>query len=180
MVTVVVAAALVHAGIVGAQTADPVLLAAGDIADCGRTQDEATAALLDAYPAATVATLGDNVYENGTAQEFSDCYGPSWGRHKARTRPSAGNHEYQTSRASGYFGYFGAAAGNPAEGWYSYDLGAWHVVVLNSNCSDVGGCDAGSPQEQWLRSDLVAHPARCTLAYWHHPRFASGLPTSSM
>ncbi|MDP9364989.1 MAG: metallophosphoesterase, partial [Chloroflexota bacterium] len=140
----------------------------------------------------TVATLGDNVYRDGMARavdgiaglvgrdrpslatEFSDCYGPGWGRHKARTRPAAGNHDYDDGDGSGYFGYFGGAAGDPDEGWYSYDLGSWHVVVLNSNCGEVGGCEAGSPQEQWLRSDLAAHPAACTLAYWHHPRFSSG------
>ena len=174
---------VVHLGDGGARAAgatdDPVLLAAGDIADCGVVEDEATARILDAYPTATVATLGDNVYDNGTASEFTNCYGPTWGRHKARTKPSPGNHEYGTANASGYFGYFGAAAGNPGQGWYSYDVGAWHVVSLNSNCSNVS-CAAGSPQEQWLRADLAAHPARCTLAYWHHPRFASDLESTSV
>jgi len=153
--------------------APPVLLAAGDIAACGSEGDEATAALLDATPHATVATLGDNVYERGTAEEFARCYAPSWGRHAARTRPSVGNHEYATGRASGYFGWFGAAAGDPATGWYSYDLGSWHVVVLNSNCSAVS-CAAGGTQERWLGDDLARSPAACTLAYWHHPRFSSG------
>jgi hypothetical protein len=149
------------------------LLAAGDIAGCSSDGDEATATLLDAL-AGTVVTLGDNVYEDGTAQEFSQCYTPSWGRHKSRTRPAVGNHDYHTSGAAGYFGYFGAAAGDPERGYYSYTLGAWHVVVLNSNCSQVGGCHAGSPQEQWLRQDLATHPTTCTLAYWHHPRFSFG------
>jgi chitodextrinase len=163
-----------------AQTvSDPVILAAGDIADCGRTTDDATAAILDAHPEAIVQTIGDNVYEDGTAAEFADCYAPNWGRHKARTRPAAGNHEYNTSNATGYYGYFGAAAGSPTEGWYSYDAGTWHVVVLNSNCAAVGGCGVGSPQELWLRSDLAAHPTPCTLAVWHHPRFGSGLTSSS-
>ena len=85
-----------------------------------------------------------------------------------------GNHEYLTRAANGYFSYFGAAAGDPATGYYSFDVGAWHVVALNSNCSAVGGCASGSPQERWLRADLAAHPAACTLAYWHHPRFSSG------
>ncbi len=158
---------------------DPVLVGAGDIASCDGAGDEATAQLLDgifsggAY--GLVFTTGDNVYDSGTAGEFTNCYQPSWGRHLGRTKPSAGNHEYQTSGAAGYFGYFGAAAGDPAKGYYSYDIGAWHVVVLNSNCGDIaGGCAAGSPQEQWLRADLAAHPAACTLAYWHHPRFSSG------
>jgi hypothetical protein len=150
-----------------------VLIGAGDIASCSSTGDEATAALLNGI-AGTVITLGDNVYESGTASEFTNCYDPSWGRNKARTRPAVGNHEYLTSGASGYFGYFGATAGNPQTGYYSYDLGTWHIIVINSNCSKVGGCQAGSAQERWLRADLAAHPASCTLAYWHHPRFSSG------
>jgi Calcineurin-like phosphoesterase len=149
------------------------LLAAGDIASCSSSGDEATAKLLDSL-AGKVVTLGDNVYDSGTASEFTNCYGPSWGRHKRRTRPAVGNHEYVTSGASGYFGYFGAAAGDPKKGYYSYNLGAWHIVALNSNCDEVGGCDAGSPQETWLRQDLKAHPTKCTLAYWHHPRFSFG------
>jgi hypothetical protein len=149
------------------------LLAAGDIASCASTGDEATAALLANRPNAQVATLGDNVYENGTAAEFATCYEPTWGREKARTRPALGNQEYGVFRAGGYFGEFGAAAGDAPLGWYSYDLGAWHVVVLNSNC-DVVGCATGGTQEKWLRDDLGAHPARCTLAIWHHPRFSSG------
>jgi acid phosphatase type 7 len=153
--------------------ADPVLLAAGDIADCDSDGDEATAKLLDGL-SGTVATLGDTVYESGTPQQFADCYDPSWGRDKNRTKPAAGNHDYLTKGASGYFGYFGAAAGDPAKGYYSYDLGSWHIVVLNSNCSQVSGCDPGSPQEKWLRQDLDTHPTKCTLAYWHHPRFNFG------
>lgn len=152
---------------------DPVLLAAGDIAACDSSGDEATAAILDGYPDATVATLGDNVYPNGTVAEFATCYEPSWGRHKTQTRPSPGNHDYGTPGASGYHGYFGAAAGPVAKGWYSYDLGSWHVVVLNSNCAYVE-CGSGSEQVLWLRADLAAHPADCTIAYWHHPRFTSG------
>jgi hypothetical protein len=151
----------------------PVILAAGDIATCGLPGDEATAALLDER-AGTVAALGDTAYESGTAQQFADCYEPSWGRHKSRTRPAVGNHEYRTSGASGYFDYFGAAAGDRDKGYYSYDLGDWHVVVLNSECAQIGGCHAGSTQEQWLRADLAAHPVDCTLAYMHHPRFSSG------
>ncbi|HEX8452689.1 MAG TPA: metallophosphoesterase [Longimicrobium sp.] len=145
------------------------LLAAGDIAECPRQGDEATAALLDTLPG-TVAVLGDNAYERGTEEEYARCYDPSWGRHKARTRPTPGNHEYATPNAAPYYAYFGAAAGNPGEGWYSYELGAWHVVVLNSEVPRT----PDSPQIQWLRADLAAHPARCTLAYWHKPRFSSG------
>lgn len=152
---------------------DPVLVAAGDIASCSSDGDEATARLLDGI-AGTVATLGDHVYDRGTAAEYADCYDPTWGRHKARTRPVPGNHDYGTPGAAGYFGYFGDAAGAAGRGWYSYDLGAWHVLALNSNCDAVGGCGAGSRQERWLRADLAAHPMACTLAYWHHPRFSSG------
>jgi Big-like domain-containing protein/calcineurin-like phosphoesterase family protein len=146
-----------------------VLLAAGDISSCSSSGDEATATLLDGLTG-TVATLGDNVYPDGTAAEFSNCYNPTWGRHKARTRPSPGNHDYHTSGATGYYGYFGASAGPSGRGYYSYDLGAWHIVSLNSNVS----MSAGSAQEQWLRADLAANPKECTLAYWHHPRFSSG------
>ena len=157
----------------GQEAGDPVLVGAGDIASCARTGDEATAALLDSIPG-TVFTLGDNAYDSGTSTEFAGCYDPSWGRHKARTMPSAGDEDYETAGASGYFGYFGEAAGDPAKGYYSYDLGSWHVVVLNSNCAAVGGCGAGSPQERWLREDLAAHPNSCTAAHVHHPRFSSG------
>lgn len=153
---------------------NPVVLAAGDIASCIRPGDERTATLLDAYPAATVATLGDTAYENGTAGEFAKCYGPTWGRAKKRTRPAVGDHEYGTPGAAGYFGYFGAAAGDPGKGYYSYDLGRWHVVVLNSNCLVIGGCGPNSPETLWLRADLAADPSPCTLAYWHRPRFSSG------
>ncbi len=158
---------------VAAAGPEAVLVAAGDIASCSSSGDEATANLLDSI-SGSVATLGDNVYENGTATEYANCYDPSWGRHKARTMPAPGNHEYNTANATGYYGYFGAAAGDPTKGYYSYDLGAWHIVVINSNCSSIGGCGGGSSQEQWLRADLAAHPSACTLAYWHHPRFSSG------
>ena len=149
------------------------LLAAGDIADCSSPGDEATAALLDARPTGVVATLGDNVYDRGRAREFADCYDPTWGRHKHRTRPAPGNHDYDTSRASAYFDYFGDAAGDRNKGYYSYDLGSWHVVVLNSTCPSTS-CEPGGAQERWLRADLAASGTPCTLAYWHHPRFSSG------
>jgi hypothetical protein len=152
---------------------DPIINAAGDIAYCGNDNDEATAELLDNMPG-TVVTLGDNAYSNGALSEFTGCYGPTWGRHKDRTTPALGNHEYATSAASGYFSYFGAAAGDPTQGYYDYRLGAWHVIVLNSNCTQIGGCGAGSPQEQWLRNVLATSQAECTVAVWHHPRFSSG------
>ena len=153
---------------------DPVVLASGDIAACTSTADEATANQLAAYPGATIVPLGDNAYENGTVDEYTNCYGPNWGAYKAASRPTAGNHDYLTTGAAGYYGFFGTLAGDSAKGYYSYDLGSWHVVVLNSNCVQVGGCWAGSPQEAWLRSDLAAHPSSCKLAYWHEPLFTSG------
>lgn len=151
---------------------DAVLVGAGDIARCDSAGDEATAALLDNIKG-TVFTTGDNVYHSGTDAEFANCYGPSWGRHKARTFPAAGNHEYNIGGAAGYFNYFGPAAGEPGKGYYSYDRGAWHIVVLNSNCAEIGGCVAGSPQGRWLQQDLAANAGSCTAAYFHHPRFSS-------
>jgi hypothetical protein len=154
-----------------------VLYAVGDIADCAVANDEATAALLEDRPG-PIATLGDNVYPSGTRAQFDQCYAPGWGRFKDRTHPSAGNHEYATPGAAGYYSYFGAAAGRRGEGWYSYEVGEWHVVVLNSNCGSVG-CGRDSAQIRWVQADLAAHPAHCTLAYWHHPRFSSGLHGST-
>ena len=153
---------------------DPVLVGAGDIATCTSDADQQTATLLDSVPG-TVFTLGDNAYDNGSTTDYSDCYQPTWGRHKARTLfPVAGNHDYNTAGATGYYGYFGDAAGEPAKGWYSKDVGEWHVIVLNSNCTVVG-CDLDSPQERWLRADLAASSAACTVALWHHPRASSGV-----
>ena len=161
-------------GPVGTPTTPPVLVGAGDITSCGYDDDEATAKLLDAI-SGVVFTAGDNAYESGTPQQYALCYQPTWGRHKDRTRPSPGNHEYETAAATGYYHYFGALAGDSGLGYYSYDVGGWHIVSLNSNIAMA----AGSPQEQWLRADLAAHPAPCTLAYWHHPRFSSGAHGSS-
>jgi hypothetical protein len=161
------------------QTGDTVLVGAGDIAVCSSDGDELTASLLDTLVAsaseAVVYTAGDNAYENGSGQNFADCYEPSWGRHKAITRPSPGSREYRTPGASGYFDYFGDAAGDPALGYYSYGLGSWHIVVLNSNCDEIGGCDEGSSQEVWLQADLQAADSECTIAYWQEPLFSSGV-----
>ena len=153
----------------------PVLVGAGDIAACDSNGDEATAELLDDI-AGTVFTAGDNAYEFGTPVEFQNCYDPTWGRHKERTRPAAGNHDFATPGAAGYFAYFGAAAGPPGLGYYSYDHAGWHIVVLESN-RQVLLDDA--VQQSWLRQDLAANPARCTVAYWHHPRFSSGSISSN-
>jgi len=151
-----------------------VLIGAGDIADCSDLAGaEATAKLLEANPG-TVMALGDLAYPNGTPRDFK-CYDRTWGRVKDRTRPAVGNHEFHSSGATYYFQYFGSAAGDPKTGYYSYELGSWHIVVLNSECVEVGGCGMGSPQEKWLRADLAAHPSGCTLAYFHKPRFSSGL-----
>jgi calcineurin-like phosphoesterase family protein len=158
---------------VEAPTPEAVLLAAGDIGTCEGGGGEATAELVERL-SGTVAALGDNVYEDGSEEEYADCYAPHWGRLLSRTKPTAGNHEYHSEGAAPYFTYFGSAAGPAGRGWYSYDLGSWHVVVLNSNCAEVGGCGGGSAQWLWLRADLAAHPATCTLAYWHAPRFSSG------
>src|SRR5215212_6050004 len=173
------------AGQTGAQqntahsTGDPVVVAAGDIASCESNGDEATAHLL-ARIGGTVLTLGDNVYEDGTAAEFRQCYDPSWGKYKARTRPAPGNHDYSGGEAAlgaaqGYFGYFRKYAGYLSRGYYSYNPGQWHLLSLNSNCAEVGHCDSLSPQMRWLKANLAATSnKRCLLAYFHHPRFSSG------
>jgi hypothetical protein len=148
-----------------------VLVGSGDIADCARETDEATAALLDGIDG-IVFTTGDNVYPAGSASTYAECYGPSWGRHLDRTRPSMGNHDAQGDDGAAYYAYFGDRAGAPGEGWYSYELGSWHIVVLNSECGVAGGCEAGSAQHDWLVADLRESQAECTLAYWHHARFS--------
>jgi len=150
-----------------------ILVGAGDIADCRDLSGaEATAKLLD-HVSGTVMADGDLAYPDGTRENFA-CYDKTWGRTKSRTRPAPGNHEFHSSGATPYFDYFGKAAGDPKAGYYSYELGKWHIIVLNSECLAVGGCEAGSPQDKWLRADLATHPAACTLAYWHKPLFSSG------
>jgi hypothetical protein len=172
-------------------TSDPVVMAAGDNV-CGAEssgascKQMATSDLVVAAAPQAVLVLGDVQYECGEASDFTSFYSPSWGRIKARTHPSVGNHEYRTStdpahdcygnpaRAQAYFNYFGAAAGQVGQGYYSFDVGAWHLIALNSNCSQAGGCGVGSPQWTWLTKDLAAHPTACTLAYWHAPLYSSG------
>ncbi len=156
----------------GPLDASPVLLAAGDVAACDSTGDEATAAVLDGQ-AGTVVMLGDGAYPDGSAADYANCYEPTWGRHKARTRPVPGNHDYVDRKGAGYYGYFGPAAGDPSKGYYSYDLGGWHIIALNSNCKTVGGCGKGTPQDEWVKADLAAVTTPCVMAYWHHPRFFS-------
>jgi PKD repeat protein len=152
------------------------LVGAGDISQCGSSKngDEATALLLDGYPGDPVFTAGDNAYPDGTAADFANCYDPTWGRHKARTHPAAGNHDYHVDGAPAYYNYFGANAGPAGLGYYSYDLGDWHVVVLNSGGE--GGApavNASSAQMQWLRADLAASQKQCQVAIWHHPLFSN-------
>ncbi len=163
---------VVTAGDIACDPADPAYN--GGAGTATRCRMAATAALaLDLAPDA-VLVLGDNQYENGALAKYEASYKPTWGQLLPLTRPVPGNHEYLTPGAAGYYAYFGAAAGDAAEGWYSFDLGAWHLVALNGNCGAVGGCGAGSPQEEWLLADLAASDAACTLAFWHQPRFSSG------
>ncbi|MGE3509594.1 MAG: metallophosphoesterase [Vicinamibacterales bacterium] len=147
-----------------------VLVGAGDIAQCGSPGSAMTARLLDRLPGA-VFTAGDNAYMSGTAEEFQQCYEPTWGRHRSRTRPVPGNHDYGSPGAAPYYAYFGAAAGPAGLGYYAYDAGPWRVVALNTEI-DHG---AGSPQVQWLRAELTARRTQCTLAILHRPRFTSGI-----
>ena len=135
---------------------------------------QATADLLTALRPDAVLALGDTQYPSGALGRFRSSYGPTWGKFKAITYPVVGNHEYGTPHAEGFFTYFGALLGEADTGYYSYDLGSWHMVALNSECTHIGGCQTGSPEQRWLKADLAAHPAKCTLAYWHEPRFSSG------
>jgi hypothetical protein len=154
-----------------------VLVGAGDIASCKNPKGaRATAKLIEQIPG-TVFAAGDLAYERGSAEDFKNCYEPAWGRFKGRTRPALGNHEYADPKASGYFQYWGARAGPRGLGYYSYNLGDWHIVVMNTNCDakDLGGCAAGTPQETWLRQDIAKHPNACLLAYGHHALFSSGV-----
>lgn len=161
----------------------------------GSCRQMATSDLLVDAGLSAVFALGDLQYYCGSHEAFLESYEPSWGRVKNITHPVVGNHEYiakgkdgdptsvanvatgcdvSNAGGAGYYQYFGAAAGDPAKGYYSVDVGAWHIVVLNSNCSPAGGCNASSPQLTWLKEDLAAHPTACTLALWHAPRFSSG------
>jgi acid phosphatase type 7 len=154
-----------------------VLVGAGDIASCNYPGGaRATAKLIEQIPG-TVFAAGDLVYEKGSAENFKNCYDPTWGRFKDRTRPALGNHDYVNHKTSGYFQYWGEHAGLPGKGYYSYNLGDWHIVALNTNCDekDLGGCGTGSPEETWLKEDLAKHPNACILAYGHHALFSSGV-----
>jgi hypothetical protein len=145
------------------------VVAAGDIACPLSLACTDTSALVESLQPAAVLALGDIQYERGELADFQAVYDKSWGRFKATTHPAPGNHEYSTPGAAGYFAYW------KVDPWYSFDIGGWHVISLNSNCRSVGGCGTGSPQERWLKADLAAHKATCTLAFWHHPRWSSGI-----
>jgi calcineurin-like phosphoesterase family protein len=155
-----------------AAVGDPVITAAGDI--CGGC--EATAVLVEAIDPTYALTLGDNQYSDGALSEYLADYDRSWGRFKSETYPAPGNHDWHTANAQGYRDYFGTRADPDGDGntWYSWNVGNWHLISLDSDCGDVGGCGAGSPQYEWLAADLLADAHQCTLAYWHHPRFSSG------
>jgi acid phosphatase type 7 len=146
-----------------------VFVGAGDVDGCGSLEPEATAKLLDRIPG-TVFVAGDATYPSGTMQTYTNCYGPTWGRHLWRTFAVPGNHDYDTDGGASFFAYFGAAAGPAGLGYISHTLGSWHVIMLNSNIST----QVGSPQYEWLRQDLAASSAACTVAVWHHPLFSSG------
>lgn len=158
-------------------TADPVVAAVGDMVCApGATvttsacrQEAVSNSIIAAKPAALL-TLGDNQYPAGSLADFRGAYAPSYGRVKSITSPTVGNHEYATTGAAGYFDYFGTPAGSRSKGYYSQDIGSWHVVTLNSE-RDIS---AGGAQMTWLKNDLAAHPNVCTLAVTHKPRFSSG------
>jgi len=147
---------------------------AGDESGPNTCHMDATAKLIAQLHPAAVLALGDEQYADGALAQFNAGYDKSWGAFKSITHPAPGNHEYHTPNAAGYFAYFGSLAGDPRRGYYSFDLGGWHLIALNGNCNAIGGCGADSPQVQWLTADLAAHHAACTLAYWHQPRFSSG------
>ena len=180
-----------------AAASDPVIAAAGDIAcdpsastfnnglgTSNACHQKYTSDLLINAGLTALLDLGDNQYACGGYQAYVQAYDLSWGKLKAITHPSVGNHELLTSGgtdctsanagAAGYFKYFGAAAGTPGQGYYSFDIGAWHIIALNSSCSSAGGCSSTSPQYKWLKADLATHPNLCTLAFWHIPRYSSG------
>lgn len=164
---------------------DPVIAAVGDIA-CGvgstgaACKQTATANLVTTINPTAVLPLGDNQYEAGALSDFQNYYDPSWGKFKSITYPAVGNHEYLTSGASGYFDYFNGVgnksgvAGDRTQGYYAFNIGVWRLYALNTDCSQAGGCAAGSPQEKWLRADLTTNPHKCVLAYFHHPLYTSG------
>jgi acid phosphatase type 7 len=194
LASIIVALAALTCGPAAKAAADPVIAAAGDIACSPSSQyfnggagtatkcrQPYTSNLLVTGGLTAVLALGDEQYDTGSLSGFTNSYDPSWGRVKPITFPVAGNHEYKTSGAKGYFDYFNGIgsfsgrAGDRDKGYYSFDVGSWHLIALNtSDHCQLVSCGQGSAQETWLRADLAAHPASCTLAFWHHPRFNSG------
>ncbi len=171
----------------GTPSGDPVIAAAGDIAcdptstnfngglgDATHCQEKATSDLLVGRQLTAVLALGDTQYDSGTLEQYQASYDPTWGRVKSITLPDPGNHEYRTAGATGYYDYFGSAAGDPTKGYYSVDVGTWHIIALNGECDQIGGCNSGSPEDQWLQSDLASHSNMCTLAMLHEPEYDSG------
>jgi hypothetical protein len=173
-----VALLVVPASVGGTAKSPQTLIAVGDIASCEVTADEAVADLVARTPG-TLALLGDTVYDNGTSDEFLRCFLPRWSPFLQRTRAALGNHDYADGSSDAATAR--SVLGLPDDGWYSYRLGEWHIIVLNSNCDAIGGCDRSSRQWRWLRDDLASNvAARCVLAYWHHPRFSSGMHGSDV
>ena len=173
MALVVVGIALAGAGLVGARAETPVVItAAGDIcrSPTGPGPCRKSGNLIRTIDPTIALTLGDNQYPDGTLSAYNAAYDNAWGSFKQKTDPVPGNHEYRTANAGGYRAYFGVAGPT----WYSYDVGAWHLIALDSNCTKVGGCGPTSAQYAWLEADLAADAHACTLAYWHHPRYSSG------
>jgi len=149
-----------------------IFIGAGDVSFCDSDGDVLTGKILDRFPG-TIFMLGDASNNTGLPEDYTKCFDPAWGRFKPRMKPAIGNHDYITDTGRNFFNYFGAIAGEAGKGYYSYDLGVWHIIVLNSQCG-TRDCATGSREEKWLRQDLAAHPAQCTLAYWHAPTFSSG------
>lgn len=174
--------ALIYVPVALADTAPRTLIGAGDIAVCGSKDDSATAAVvksvLDADTTAMAFTAGDNVYPDGSSSYFDSCYAPTWGQFKQRTRPIPGNHDYyKNPNGEGYFDYFGLLAGPLGRGWYRYDVGAWRIYAMTSECPQ--GTTCFNKQYNWLKNDLATYPHQCVMALWHKPRFSSGQHGSS-
>ncbi len=148
------------------------VVAVGDMATCGADEAPAVSALLDTLPG-TILGVGDYAYPDGTQAEYDDCFDPKFGRHRSRMVTAVGNHEYHTKGAVPYFGYFGAAAGDPKKGYFTRTIDGWQVIVLNSNCGRIGGCGQSSAQYRWLEAQLAAAPGLCRIAVVHHPRWSS-------
>lgn len=166
--------ALIFSSQISSQTQPPVLVGAGDVADCVNISGaQATAALLDSIPG-TVFTLGDNGYPDGSDLNYSHCYDITWGRHRYRTLPTIGNHEYNMPDGVDYYNYYGLNTGAPMQAWHSYNLATWHIIVLDSDCNQID-CSSTSPEYTWLQSDLASNKQACTMAMWHHPLFVSSV-----